>query len=599
MNALPAQVAALLLAGVCAEAASAQAKKSFTPARGKLAWKLPSGAFVEYTRKRKSTGPGGPLWLHPEPAAAFYESELVDDKTLVWPSSALVDLIPQLAFSMSGWTARSGARSKVAREFANVHKFGHVKATGSVFTEDVTDRTAVRERGRVQLTRFVPKIPRKVGQVWTRARLVGNQLLEDTTLEFTRKVDTTRGVVTTFRAVLAGFYLGPGKNAKRQKFRVEETWTLVKVHAPRARGFQHAVNEAIQKGTAFLETHLDKWLSKPTLGRQEARKRSYGTGRLALILLTFVKGNPDRDTKRIRQLTDLLRKRTPIDTYSLAVSLMALENLYAPPNEAQSLREGLIDRPQPRRVPASDRTIMQRWVTRLLENRDVRIDRGYRLRFNYLRGKRYDNSVTQYAVLGLHAAALCGVPVTPLAWSGLTDHFLHDAGPEEGSPRKLHLTQYTGPARPRRTSARGFGYRNRWKPTGSMTCAGLTGLGVCRAMLAGGRGIPKSTVKQADETLRAGFAWIDTNYDVRGNPRFERSHLYYYLYGLERACQISGVERIEEHDWYYEGAMQLIKTQHANGSWGWPVQTQQLEDTCFAVLFLKKAVAPVVTEHSK
>ena len=49
------------------------------------------------------------------------------------------------------------------------------------------------------------------------------------------------------------------------------------------------------------------------------------------------------------------------------------------------------------------------------------------------------------------------------------------------------------------------------------------------------------------------------------------------------------VARIGDRDWYFDGAMQLLGNQADDGSWG------RLEQSCFALLFLKKAVTPVYT----
>jgi hypothetical protein len=332
-------------------------------------------------------------------------------------------------------------------------------------------------------------------------------------------------------------------------------------------------------------------------------RRSYGSGKLALVLLTMLKGNVDRDTPRIRKLLDELRRRTFVDTYSLGCALMALEAFYGPPNEAEQLRQGLIDRPAKRTPSPSDLALMQGWVQQVLANRDTRVDKGYRLRLNYVAGPRFDNSVTQYGVLGLYSAALCGVEVQVTVWQGLLEHYLEQSGREEGSIRQgLRLPTYGQLARdqerrgPSTTVARslpavvrGFGYTDPNHPTGSMTCAGLTGLGICRAMFGETKSASRELLAQADAALRNGFAWLYENYDVRDNPRAGRGWFHYYLYGLERACEIAGVARIHDRDWYFDGAMQLLGTQAGDGSWG------SLEDTCFAILFLKKAVPPVRT----
>ncbi|MHC4924244.1 MAG: DUF4159 domain-containing protein, partial [Planctomycetota bacterium] len=72
-----------------------------------------------------------------------------------------------------------------------------------------------------------------------------------------------------------------------------------------------------------------------------------------------------------------------------------------------------------------------------------------------------------------------------------------------------------------------------------------------------------------------------------GKPNF---HLY-YLYALERAGMLAGVEWMGEHDWYGVGAEHLMATQKEDGSW--KDERRPATGTCFALLFLKKGTIPV------
>ena len=81
---------------------------------------------------------------------------------------------------------------------------------------------------------------------------------------------------------------------------------------------------------------------------------------------------------------------------------------------------------------------------------------------------------------------------------------------------------------------------------------------------------------------------------MRGNPGTPSqygNHHYYYLYGLERACELNQVARIDSRDWYFEGASLLLEMQQADGRF----QHGGFADHCFAVLFLKKASFAVFT----
>jgi hypothetical protein len=70
--------------------------------------------------------------------------------------------------------------------------------------------------------------------------------------------------------------------------------------------------------------------------------------------------------------------------------------------------------------------------------------------------------------------------------------------------------------------------------------------------------------------------------------------LSYYLYALERAGMLTGVEKIGSHDWYAEGAKYLLDHQRADGSWPGGEEEEAVWNTCFAILFLKRSTRPLI-----
>ena len=54
---------------------------------------------------------------------------------------------------------------------------------------------------------------------------------------------------------------------------------------------------------------------------------------------------------------------------------------------------------------------------------------------------------------------------------------------------------------------------------------------------------------------------MHANFTVEGNPKRKKSWHYYYLYGLERACELNGVGRINEIHWYFQGASLILDQQ--------------------------------------
>jgi hypothetical protein len=121
--------------------------------------------------------------------------------------------------------------------------------------------------------------------------------------------------------------------------------------------------------------------------------------------------------------------------------------------------------------------------------------------------------------------------------------------------------------------------------------------------------------KLLDKAIRDGAAWVSKYFMVEKNPSSRSksgsiSHLYYYLYGLERAGVLTLCGRFGEHDWYNKGAKFIIEQQKPEGYWegttrrapkpkpGQPPQPPPPPnhiDTCFALLFLKKATVPVIS----
>lgn len=78
------------------------------------------------------------------------------------------------------------------------------------------------------------------------------------------------------------------------------------------------------------------------------------------------------------------------------------------------------------------------------------------------------------------------------------------------------------------------------------------------------------------------------------NPKAKRKYYYYYMYALERVGVLTGRRTLGGHDWYREGAAQLVQRQRGDGSWGGSVT-----DTCFGLLFLGKGGAPLAVNKLK
>jgi hypothetical protein len=182
-----------------------------------------------------------------------------------------------------------------------------------------------------------------------------------------------------------------------------------------------------------------------------------------------------------------------------------------------------------------------------------------------------DNSNSQFALLGLRAAQNAGVQVPEKAWAKSLNHWAHDQLKDGGWPYRRET------ADPLQGSTR------------SMSAAGLYCSLVADASLR--RKDPATLV--GSPSLKKGFDKMKRDYPVPP-PGRERGDghvhsVYYDLYSLERAMMISKTDRLGDRDWYHDGALYILMNQGLRGEW---IDTT---DTCFALLFLKKAYIAVAT----
>ncbi len=193
-----------------------------------------------------------------------------------------------------------------------------------------------------------------------------------------------------------------------------------------------------------------------------------------------------------------------------------------------------------------------------------------------------DNSNTQFALLGLHDAALAGVHIKRKTWEMALEHFIRDQNPDGG-------WGYVTPTH---------------HSTGSMTCSGIGSLVMCQQMLSfdvaqNADGTPKCCDRQApsDRTLRRGVSWLEQHFVADRNPGMQDQWLLYYLYGAERAGRLSAQRFFGKHDWYREGVRYLLNLQSPrDGSWMHPsaAERDKVIASSLALLFLSKGLAPVL-----
>lgn len=236
-----------------------------------------------------------------------------------------------------------------------------------------------------------------------------------------------------------------------------------------------------------------------------------------------------------------------------------------------------------------------------------------------------DLSNTQYALLGLRSATEVGIKFNADAWWDAAQFFLgrqERTGPKVVrfdvpaateaiwgiKKKRVHQGTHTQEGRPD-FLARGWGYTTRGsrpEAYGAMGTIGVASLVMCKYYLRGHPKLKSEFVDQLDAGIEDGCAWLEANFEIKDNAKWaDRRMPYanpapkidgYYMYGIERAGILSGVERIGEFDWYALGSRLLIDQQQDDGSWSCEMfyEPKATISTCFAVLFLKRATHPVI-----
>ncbi len=435
------------------------------------------------------------------------------------------------------------------------------------------------------------------------------------------------------RALLVGtllLLLGAALRAGDEPPRVEEA-------------LQKRINEAIERGTGWLVSKQRKRDgSYPGLAEPmpPGHFDAMDVGLDALVVLTLAHSGVDPHDDAIRKCLDFcrfeysggkgswnLKSSGNLMVYVASTLVLALLAVHAP--EAQNVvakrdRYGVPVPPKPVhcKLPSADR----HWIEELVEflvKAQVKPAGGWRYPGNPVDSVPADTDLsnTQYALLALEAAARCGIDAPDETWKLAAEYLLREQD-EDGLEVELLVpspTWTTGSPEAERFVGGGTWKTRGWcylpghpaLATGSMTCAGVTGLAMVKERLWARGHLDPELSKRIDRGLLDGLAWLQEHFTVEDNPDPPNQWHYYYLYGLERTGAKTGVVWMGRHDWYREGALHLLAAQTKEGGWRSAVGQDQPADsseseitqTCFALLFLERAtqrppiplVPPVVT----
>jgi len=206
-----------------------------------------------------------------------------------------------------------------------------------------------------------------------------------------------------------------------------------------------------------------------------------------------------------------------------------------------------------------------------------------------------DVSNSQYAALGIRACVDAGIVIPK-------DVFVRAAQAyalAQLQPTSTAVPSGLAPGR----KPRGWCYDSPCacplhRPYGTTTAGAVGSLAIYDHLL--------SRDARKDAAVQDGLAWLQAHYAVDTVPGpiewdkiSKDTYVPYYLYALERAMILTGIERLGTHAWYADGVRYLLDTQKADGSWWIDDWGRDVWDTCFALLFLRRSTRPLVASTDR
>ncbi len=185
----------------------------------------------------------------------------------------------------------------------------------------------------------------------------------------------------------------------------------------------------------------------------------------------------------------------------------------------------------------------------------------------------WDNSNSQYGLLGVWAGAEVGVEVPAAYWRAVQQHWVSCQFPDGAFP-----------------------YRAGDKDKSlAMACAGVSSLMVTHDYLEAGAAASAVGRVPYSRPIISGLTWLD-----KGNTCVDVTsplthYIGYDMYGVSRAGLASGFKYFGGHDWFLELAEKAVASQRPNGSWGASDDGQNaVIDSSYVVLFLARGRHPVM-----
>ncbi|REK31314.1 MAG: hypothetical protein DWQ45_02270 [Planctomycetota bacterium] len=372
---------------------------------------------------------------------------------------------------------------------------------------------------------------------------------------------------------------------------------------PAAAADQAQVQQAITKGTNLLRSEIDK----------------SGGGQKSLIAVALIKAKEPPASPAIRAAVDAVLAKIQdgayeppsavhIQLYEAGVDAMLLADAVKIPDQSDPAYLEFVH-PYKEQLAAITRYILSYQLSSGAWDYPPGHPRG---------PSAGDTSVTQYAMLGLWAAARAGVEIDPTVWERTIEWHIGRQN-RDGGFAYVPGTDH------------GFGAG---RSTLNMTINAVGSTYIALMHLNPGNlpditdpkiAQPAGAAKKDDENVRFGVlekvdvAEVDdTDSDERPQgkippatgqllaaaynwivPRFRPEndapgYDAYYYYSLERMAALARMPKIGEADWFNVCADYLIQTQEDDGGWGSSAHVGVGVNTAFAVLFLTRSTAQVV-----
>lgn len=342
---------------------------------------------------------------------------------------------------------------------------------------------------------------------------------------------------------------------------------------------QAKIDAAIESGMAFLAAQSEFIKNREVyLTWEHSNKGSFKQKFVELTVLTLVHGGYDRESAVFQDLLNAMLREPLETTYRAALRAMVLHKLDPRKYQKQIAQcaQVLVDSqaqngqwcyghaadltgiPEPTEPRPAGKGTEAPLPKIAISKRAKGCPHG-------------DNSNSQYAALGLRACIESGVVIPHDVLRKAKEAW-------ERGQRQDGSWDYGVPANVKQASRPPGTY-------GSMTLGGMAALVILKHYL-------KEPVK-GDPKIDAAKGWIARNFSPSDNPGFSGNHVFYTLYALERAGDLYGSETFGSHEWYPAGAEWLLRTQQTDGQWTGSKNEPNVAATCFAILFLRRATAPL------